>query len=112
MSAQDTRSGLIKVEIRRAGVRPILFLGGQRKQVLILLCLSAYAAYILTIRFGIWYGIPAAGGLWLVGISILRKLAKSDPQMWDVLKRARKYRGFYPARGRFDAPYSKVKDFK
>lgn len=110
--SESYRNELIKVPIRRAGVRVLTFLGGERKQVLILLAVVLYLAYILSVRFGPLYGVPLAGGIWLVGIGILRRMATSDPQMWLVLKRARRYRGFYPARGRFDARSRQYPDFK
>ena len=110
--SESYRSELIKVPIRRAGVRVLTFLGGERKQVLILLSATLYLAYILSVRFGPLYGLPLAGGIWLAGVAILRRMAKSDPQMWAVLKRARKYRGFYSARGRFDARSPHYPDFK
>lgn len=110
--SSDHRSELIKVPIHRAGVRILMFLGGERTQVLLLAFVSLYFAYLLTVRFNLLYGIAAAASLWLLGIGVLRKLAKNDPQMWAVLKRARKYRGFYPARGRFDAPAPRYPDFK
>lgn len=106
------RSDLIKVPIHRSGVRILMFLGGERTQVLLLLFVSAYVVYLLTMRFNMLYGGGAGLALWLVGIAILRRLADHDPQMWAVLTRARKYRGFYPARGRFDAPSPSFKDFK
>lgn len=110
--SESYRGELIKVPIRRAGTRLLMFLGGERLQVLLLLAFVLYLAYLLSVRFGIFYGVPLAGAGWLVGIGILKRMANSDPQMWAVLKRARKYRGFYPARGRFDARLRQFHDFK
>ncbi|MCY0853035.1 VirB3 family type IV secretion system protein [Cupriavidus sp. D39] len=86
--------------------------GGERRQVMILLFATVYLAYILTLRFGMFVAVPVCGVVWLLGMAILRRMATSDPQMWAVLKRARKYKGFYPARGRFDAPQPQYRDYK
>lgn len=106
------RNDLIKVPIHRSGVRILMFLGGERTQVLLLLFISVYLVYLLTVRFNLLYGLGAGTALWFAGIGVLRKLAQHDPQMWAVLRRARKYRGFYPARGRFNAPSPSFPDFK
>lgn len=106
------RSELTQVMIHASGVRPLTFMGGERALVLSGLLFCLYLAFIISMRYGVWYGVPAGGIAWAIWITLMRQMGKSDPQMWQILKRHRKYRAFYPARGRFNAPLPPYKDFK
>lgn len=106
------RGALTKVAIHQSLVRPMLFLGGERTLVIVSMMFAAYLAYMITMRYGIWWGVPVGGSLWGTAIFFLRRMAVADPQMWSVLKRAKQYKPFYPARGRFDASLPAIKDFK
>lgn len=110
--SERKRSELTRVTIHASGVRPLTFMGGERNLVLGGLLFALYLAFVISMRYGIWYGIPVSALVWGVWITFLRKLASVDPMMWQVLKRHRKYRAFYPARGRMNAPLRAYKDFK
>lgn len=106
------RSGLNKFVIHGSLVKPLLFMGGDRTLVILSMLISAYLGYLISMRYGPWYGVPVGAVLWSVAVGILRKMAEADALMWDILKRAKRYRAFYPARGRFDAIYPAVRDTK
>jgi type IV secretion system protein VirB3 len=112
MSNSSHRGALTKVAIHQSLVRPMLFMGGDRTLVILSLLFSVYLGYLITMRYGIWWGVPIGGVLWCSAIYCLREMAIADPNMWAVLQRAKQYRAFYPARGRFDAPLPAIKDFK
>ncbi|NLP65495.1 VirB3 family type IV secretion system protein [Paraburkholderia sacchari] len=111
MSA-DHRGELTQVTIHASGVRILNFLGGDRRLVLGGAAFSLYLAFMLSMRYGAWYGIPMSVTFWGLWIALMRRLAVWDPQWLDVLRRHRKYRGVYPARGRLNAPMPTYKDFK
>lgn len=106
------RGALTQVTIHKALVRPMLFMGGDRTLVIVSLMLSVYLGYMITMRYGIWWGVPVGGAMWVAAIYCLREMASADPHMWPILRRAKQYKAFYPARGRFDAPQPAIKDFK
>jgi type IV secretion system protein TrbD len=85
---------LRQVTLHRAGIRPHLFLGGDRELVLfsgLIACVLIFACFQpLTICAGI--------GLWVVALFCLRRMAKADPRMRYVYMRQLLYRKYYPAR--------------
>lgn len=90
----------------------MLFMGGERTLVIVSMMFAGYLGYMITMRFGIWWGVPVGALVWVCLIYLLRKMAIADPDMWSILRRAKQYKSFYPARGRFSAPLPRVKDFK
>lgn len=110
--SETKRASLTQVTIHASLVRPLTFMGGERNLVLGGGLFCAYLAFIFSLRYGIWYGLPLSGACWFVWISLMRKMGNHDPMMWQVVKRHRKYRGYYPARGRMDAKLRAYKDFK
>lgn len=106
------RSELVKVAIHRSLIRRMMFLGGERTIVITAMIFCGYMAYLLTFSYGFIPGVITAGTLWGVLLFLARLMAQSDEQMWQVVKRHLKYRAFYPARGRFDAPVPLIRDFK
>ncbi|MDR5777016.1 MULTISPECIES: VirB3 family type IV secretion system protein [unclassified Caballeronia] len=108
----DHRSELTQVTIHASGVRTLNFMGGDRRLVLGGAFFSLYLAFMLSMRYGAWYGVPASVVVWGLWIALMRRLAVFDPQWLDVVRRHRKYRAIYPARGRFNAPTPIYKDFK
>ncbi|NTB05925.1 VirB3 family type IV secretion system protein [Agrobacterium tumefaciens] len=106
------RKELTRVTIHASLVRPLTFMGGERFPVMMGLLFCAYLAFVLSMRYGVWYGIPGSALAWVGWLGLMRHLASKDPMMWQVLKRHRKYRAFYPARGRMNAPPRAYKDFK
>jgi len=84
-------------DFRQALLRPILLFGGEREITLVTLLLAGTIAYagflgqsLLIMVAGIFLGI--------VGISICREMAKTDPHQVRVFIRHIKYAKFYPAR--------------
>jgi len=110
--SNNHRSELVKVAIHRSLIRRMMLLGGERDIVIVAMIFCGYMTYLLTFRFGVVEGFLTGGLLWGVLIYLARLLAQSDEQMWEVVKRHMKYRPFYPARGRFDAPAPIIRDFK
>ncbi|MGP8437800.1 hypothetical protein ACT2FY_38915 [Paraburkholderia fungorum] len=108
----DHRSELMQVTIHASGVRTLNFMGGDRRLVLGGAFFSLYLAFMLSMRYGVWYGVPASVVVWGLWIALMRRLAVFDPQWLDVVRRHRKYKAIYPARGRFNAPVPTYKDFK
>lgn len=106
------RGELRKVAIHLSLVRPMLLLGGERTLVILTAMVAGYLGYLLTMRFGIHFGLPIGGGLWSACLFVLRRMGAADPQMWPIFLRSKRYKSFYPARGRFDAFFQNYKDFK
>jgi type IV secretory pathway TrbD component len=75
--------------------------GGERMPAIILITLvlciivGAIPGGIATMDF--LFACFAGAILWIVGINVLRTLAKADPQMISLYLRHIKYRSFYPA---------------
>jgi type IV secretion system protein TrbD len=87
---------LRRVTIHRAGIRPHLFLGGDRELVLF----SGLIAFVLTVPSFQWVAITTGIALWMVALFLLRLMAKADPRMRYVYMRQLLYRRYYPARSR------------
>ena len=87
---------LRRVTIHRAGIRPHLFLGGDRELVLF----SGLIAFVLTVPSFQWVAIATGVALWMVALFVLRLMAKADPRMRYVYLRQLRYRRYYPARSR------------
>ena len=87
---------LTRAKIHRAGVRPHLFLGGDRELVLF----TGLVAFTLTVPSFQWASIATGIVLWLAALALLRKMAKADPLMRHVYLRQLRYRRYYPARSR------------
>ena len=85
---------LRRVTLHRAGIRPHLFLGGDRELVLfsgLIACVLIFACFqVVTILTGI--------ALWMVALFFFRRMAKADPRMRHVYMRQLLYRRYYPAR--------------
>jgi type IV secretion system protein TrbD len=85
---------LRRVTLHRAGIRPHLFLGGDRELVLfsgLIACVLIFACFQpVTIAMGI--------GLWMFALFFFRRMAKADPRMRYVYMRHLLYRRYYPAR--------------
>jgi type IV secretory pathway TrbD component len=110
--AQDHRSELTQVTIHAAGVRYMMFMGGERGLVVGGLFVAMYLGFITTMRAGMWFGVPTGAVLWGIWIALMREMALRDPLMSRVVRRSMRYRAFYPARGRIHAPSPSYRDFK
>src|ERR1700740_293079 len=87
---------LARAKIHRAGIRPHLFLGGNRELVLF----TGLIAFALTVPSFQWPSIVTGIVLWLVVLFLLRRMAKADPLMRTVYLRQLRYGRYYPARSR------------
>jgi type IV secretion system protein TrbD len=87
---------LRKVTLHRAGIRPHLFLGGDRELVLF----AGLIAGVLIIWGHKWETVLVGVTLWTAALCVLRHMAKADPRMRGVYLRHRLYRRYYPARSR------------
>jgi type IV secretion system protein VirB3 len=95
----------IIIPLLQSLTRPILLLGGERENVILLACLSL--------------GLCAAGRdivslilailVWTIGIIISKLTAKMDPWATKVFLRSLLYRDFYNARERINTPKSILK---
>lgn len=86
---------LQRVPIRQAGNRANLFMGGDRELVMSSILLAA------TLIFATqdWLAAFIGAAMWVGLLSILRKMAKSDPWLRQVYIRSLKYpQAYYPAR--------------
>jgi type IV secretory pathway TrbD component len=94
-----------KITLHRAGIRPHLFLGGDRELVLfsgLIACTLIFACFqVLPIIVGV--------ALWLVALWVFRRIAKADPRMRFIYIRSLLYRRYYPARS---TPFGENKRLK
>lgn len=94
------------IPIRQVGNRVNQILGGDRELVLSSLVVCAV---LVVSAFEIKAFILGLC-LWFLSIYLLRKMAKSDPQMRHVYGRSLKYRPYYPAQS---TPFcEKSKEYK
>ena len=77
--------------------RPRLILGADREMVIFVGLISAILVFALVT----WWSIMLGIGLWLVGVALLVRMGKEDPQMRKVYLRHVRYQAFYPAKGGF-----------
>src|SRR4029077_7683143 len=85
---------LRKVTLHRAGIRPHLFLGGDRELVLF----SGLIAAVLIFSCLQFHTIVAGIILWTAALWIFRRIAKADPRMRFIYLRSLIYCRYYPAR--------------
>jgi type IV secretion system protein VirB3 len=80
--------------------KPILLLGGERENVILLACLSlslcATGRDVLSLILALF--------IWSIGIIASKLTAKIDPWATKVFLRALLYRDFYSARERINTP--------
>ncbi|MFT4059282.1 MAG: conjugal transfer protein TrbD [Legionella sp.] len=82
------------IPIRRSGVRPILFMGGDRELVM----LSGLLCAVLVFVTYDWLALITGVILWFFSLKGLRLMAKADPLMRAVYLRHHYYQSYYPAR--------------
>jgi type IV secretion system protein VirB3 len=88
-----------QIKIHASVDRPRLILGADREMVIFIGLISAILVFALVT----WWSIVLGVGLWLVGVAVLARMGKEDPQMRKVYLRHVKYQSFYPARGELRA---------
>lgn len=80
--------------LHRSLNRPNLLMGVDRE----LLLTSGFFSALMIFTVQSWAAAAFGVALWVFSIYLLRKAAKSDPQMRQVYLRFRNYRKFYSAR--------------
>jgi type IV secretion system protein VirB3 len=80
--------------------KPILLLGGERENIILLACL---ALSLCTVGRD-FLSIVLALLVWIVGIITSKLTAKTDPWATKVFLRSLLYRDFYSARERINTP--------
>lgn len=86
-----------RIRIHDSPLRPMLVMGGERAPIMLLglVCIGLFLAFIRDFSLPIAF---AAVCIWSGGLYLLRGMAKSDPQMLDVVKRHMKYKAHYDPR--------------
>jgi type IV secretory pathway TrbD component len=85
--------------------RPILLLGGERENIILLACISLS----LCTAGRDFISVTLALLIWIIGIMASKLVAKIDPCATKVFLRALVYQDFYPARERINTPRSILK---
>ncbi len=97
MNGTDGRRGTTGLAISQALTRPLLIGGCERTGFGLVV---GAGAGLLMLAWQSWSVVAAAGGAGILfgGLSVLRRMARRDPQFWAVYRRNRRYRAYYPAR--------------
>ncbi len=90
------------VSLLQSLTRPILLLGGERENVILLACVSLS---ICTVGRD-FLSLALAFIIWSVGLIISKLAAKTDPWSTKIFIRSLVYRDFYPAREKINTPKS------
>jgi type IV secretion system protein TrbD len=85
--------------------KPILLLGGERENIILLACLSLS---LCTVGRDI-VSLVLALIIWTIGIIASKLMAKIDPWATKVFLRSLLYQDFYPAREKINTPRSILK---
>lgn len=80
--------------------RPILMLGGERENIIIIVFISGAVWF----AGKDWFALGLAAAVWVVGLFISRVAAKQDPWQTKVFLKSSRYELFYPARERLITP--------
>lgn len=83
--------------------RPILFMGGERQLVLMLMVIAGVFIISLAKVWTAVFGIA----LWMAGHWALVRAAKFDPQLSKTGLRSLRYRPYYPAAA---TPFAKIRE--
>ena len=82
------------LQIHQAFHQPILLGGAERSPALTL----GTVALALACNGATLVAVVIAAVLWFVGFPLLRRVAKADAKMFEVYRRAVRYRGYYAPR--------------
>lgn len=85
--------------------RPILLLGGERENVILLACLSLSLCTVGRDLLSLILAIV----IWFIGIIASKLMAKTDPWATKIFVRSLQYQSFYYARERINTPSSVIK---
>jgi len=87
------QNGLKAVKIHSALNKPNLLMGAERELILLVGLFSAMMVFIAMT----WQTFIVGIIMWVILSTLLRMMAKADPQMSKIYLRQLKYNGFYPA---------------
>ncbi len=87
------QNGLKAVKIHSALNKPNLLMGAERELILLVGLFSAMMVFIAMT----WQTFIVGIIMWVILSTLLRMMAKADPQMSKIYLRHLKYNGFYPA---------------
>lgn len=104
----DGQGATRQVRLYQSMVRPHLMMGGERTATLFN-ALAAVGIYFLTLSLP---GILAALVSFTIVQTILRLMAKQDPQLIAIVSRARKWQDFYGDGPTLDAKYREIPSFQ
>ena len=85
--------------------KPILLLGGERENVILLACVSLSLCTVGRDLLSVGLAVL----VWIVGIIISKLTAKTDPWATKVFLKALLYRDYYHARERINTPACLIK---
>jgi type IV secretion system protein VirB3 len=95
----------ISTPLLQSLTRPILLLGGERENVILLACLSLS---LCTVGRDI-LSLVLALVIWIIGIIASKMMARIDPWATKIFLRSLLYRDFYHAREKINTPPSVLK---
>jgi type IV secretion system protein TrbD len=92
--------------IHRALIRPVLLMGAERELVLITGITAA--VFVLSLQRPLFALVGVI--LWLVGLAVLQRAAKADPEISRVYLRHLRYRPYYAAQSHMTARVSEIRE--
>lgn len=87
---------LRRLPIHRSLIRPQLLLGAERELVLATGMVAAMLVFAIQTMVSIIMGAM----IWALGLYLMRRMAKTDPELSRVYLRHIRYRPYYPAHSR------------
>jgi type IV secretory pathway TrbD component len=85
--------------------KPILLLGGERENIILLACLSLSLCTVGRDALSLILALV----IWTVGIIVSKLTAKADPWATKIFLRSLLYRDFYSAREKINTPKNIIK---
>jgi len=98
--------------VHKSLVRPQMMQGGERELILTAWLIGVGTGFACIGGFGILTGLVVGASLTIGLLFAVRQMGKADPIMSKVIRRHFRYKDYYPAHARIDAPIPQVHDFK
>ncbi len=95
-----------QLPIHQSFLQPLLILGAERELVII----SGVFAAMLILSLANLVCALLGGTFWVVSLALLKRLAKTDPQLSRVYVRHVRFRKYYPACAHLGARSSQVRE--
>lgn len=80
--------------------RPILILGAERENIILLACLSLSLCVAGRDTFSVMIAIV----IWFMGVAVSKMMAKADPWATKIFLKSLSYQDFYNAREKINTP--------